>query len=335
MDTRLRHSRPGFELGRGVIAEGRVPTPPIVESLDVLEDVRCRFFTGRVVPMVHALARECPEETFDTGVVPAVACAAHAGGDAVLAEQTLVAMCGVLAAAIRVVQETCRWCPVRQRPGEGPLGQIHGQPVAPRPPDHGARVQIAHYGEGQPALRGPHVGEVPGPPPGRARDRELAIAHVCRHRQPVTRLSRRAPLLHGLGPDPFDAHEPRDAMFADPVPPLDQGVPDAGIAGGLTGLPMDHPDGREPCAVMHRPGALGPACPGVIAGGRARARARAAHEPDGIAAVVLLDRAVSHVDSLAKHAAARRNKSRSFLRVSFSRVSRVSTSCPARTDWRV
>ena len=62
-------------------------TPPIVEHLDVLEDVLCRFLTGRVVPMVHELALECPEEAFDTGVVPAVAGAAHAGGHAVSGEQ--------------------------------------------------------------------------------------------------------------------------------------------------------------------------------------------------------------------------------------------------------
>ena len=57
MDTRLNHSRPRLELGRGGIAEGRVTTPPIVEHLDVFEDVLCRFAPGRVVPMIHELAR--------------------------------------------------------------------------------------------------------------------------------------------------------------------------------------------------------------------------------------------------------------------------------------
>ena len=82
---------------------------PIIEHLNVLEDVLCRVFTGCVVPMVYELALECPEEAFDTGVVPAVACATHAGGDAVLAEQTLVTRGGILAAAIRMVQEPGPW----------------------------------------------------------------------------------------------------------------------------------------------------------------------------------------------------------------------------------
>ena len=88
---------------------------PIIEHLNVLEDVLFRVFTGRVMPLVHELVLECPEEALDTGVVPAVAGAAHAGGDAVLAEQTLVARGGILTAAIRMVQEPGRGFPVRQR----------------------------------------------------------------------------------------------------------------------------------------------------------------------------------------------------------------------------
>jgi hypothetical protein len=81
-------------------------------------------------------------------------------------------------------------------------------------------------------------------------------------------------------------------MLTDTVPPLDQGVPDAGTAVGLAGLSVDYQNFREQGAGVHRPCALGPAPPGVIA--RGRDRERAAHEPDGKAAVVLLDRAVSH-----------------------------------------
>ncbi len=40
--------------------------------------------------MVHELALQRPEETFHAGVVPAIACAAHAGRDAVRGEQLLV-----------------------------------------------------------------------------------------------------------------------------------------------------------------------------------------------------------------------------------------------------
>ncbi len=69
---------------------------PVVEHLDILEAVLLRFVPRGVVPMVHELALQRPEKAFDAGIVPAGAFAAHAGGDAVLAEQMLGALGGVL-----------------------------------------------------------------------------------------------------------------------------------------------------------------------------------------------------------------------------------------------
>ena len=73
---------------------------PIIEHLKVFEDILSRGFMCFVAPMVHELARECPEEAFDTGIIPAGARAAHAGGEALLAEQPLVARGRILTPAI-------------------------------------------------------------------------------------------------------------------------------------------------------------------------------------------------------------------------------------------
>ena len=79
MDAWLSHSHSRFELGREVRAEDGVPTLPIIEHLDLLEDVLLRFVSRGTLPMVHELTLECPEETFDAGDVPAVPFLAHAG----------------------------------------------------------------------------------------------------------------------------------------------------------------------------------------------------------------------------------------------------------------
>lgn len=126
------------------------------------------------------------------------------------------------------------------------------------PADHDARVQIEHHGEREPALRGPDVGDVPGPHPIRRLDHELAIAGVRCHGEPMMGLGGGPPLLHGLGSDAVLAHQPGDAMLTDAVPLLAQGVPDAGTAVGLTRLSVDHPDGRKQGASGHRPVALRP-----------------------------------------------------------------------------
>ena len=70
------------------------------------EDVLYCLFACAVLTMVDEFALARPEEALATGVVPAGASMAHAGGDAVLAEPPLVAIGCILAAAIRVVQHS-------------------------------------------------------------------------------------------------------------------------------------------------------------------------------------------------------------------------------------
>ncbi len=89
---------------------------PIIEHLNVFEDVLCRFVSRGVVPMIDELTLECPEETFDAGIVPAVAFTAHAGDEAILIEQPLVARGRILTATIRMMQEPRRGGAVRPVP---------------------------------------------------------------------------------------------------------------------------------------------------------------------------------------------------------------------------
>ena len=132
MDTGLSHRRPRFILGHGVIAKSRVSALPIIEHFDILEDVLRRFGPRAVVPMVHKLTLERPEEAFDAGVVPAIALSAHAWRDAVSGEQLLVARSEILAAAIGVVQQPRSKWPVRARHEKDLPGQLPGQSLAHR-----------------------------------------------------------------------------------------------------------------------------------------------------------------------------------------------------------
>ncbi len=132
---------------RGVVAKCGVPTSPIREHFDVRNDVLSRLVPCAILARIGEFTLEYDEEALHAGIVPVVAGAAHARGYAVRVEQTLVARGGILTAAIRVVQEPIRGGPVRERYGEGTLGQIHGQMVAHRLADHAARVQIEHDGE--------------------------------------------------------------------------------------------------------------------------------------------------------------------------------------------
>ena len=182
------HTRPGSH------SRGSSDGAADYKFLNVFEDVLGRVFTGcgsrlSVPKKLRHRSQQLPFRLI-------------LGGDAALVEQTLVARGRILTAAIRVVQERCRRCLVRQRHGEGPLGQIHGQQVAHRPVDHAARVQIEHDGEVEPTVRGPDEGDVSGPHSIRSLDRELAIEGVRRYGEPMLGLGGGAPLFRGLGPMP-------------------------------------------------------------------------------------------------------------------------------------
>ena len=86
---------------------------PIIEHLDVFKDILPRLFTGRITPMVHQLTLERSEETFDAGVVPAVALATHTGDEAVLVKYPLIARGGILGGFNRSSQHLksrrCLW----------------------------------------------------------------------------------------------------------------------------------------------------------------------------------------------------------------------------------
>jgi hypothetical protein len=220
VDTWLRHRRPRFELSRGIVAECGVTTQPIREHFDVLKDVLCRFGPCAVLTMLDQLAVQCAEEAFDTRVVPAVPPTRHAAGHTVCREQLRVCHGGILAAPIRVVQQPGFGGAMADRHRQRLLREVTGEPSLQRPADHGARVEIEDDREIEPALRGPDIGDVPGTHPVRTRDRELTIKCVRRHWHPGIRLRRGAPLLHGLGSDPFGTHQPRDAVLADTVPLL-------------------------------------------------------------------------------------------------------------------
>ena len=79
MDIRLSHSRPRLELHWGLVAECGV-TPPIIEHIDVLKDVLCRFVPCVVLVLEDEFALESPEKTLHTSIGPTVPPPQHAAG---------------------------------------------------------------------------------------------------------------------------------------------------------------------------------------------------------------------------------------------------------------
>ena len=103
-----------LEFLRGQIPQGGVPTDAVVGTFDVLEDARLGILAGGVVLVVDQRALQAGEAALHGCVVPALRHPPHATGDAVPAQATLVALAGVLAAAVRVGQQPLLGNPARR-----------------------------------------------------------------------------------------------------------------------------------------------------------------------------------------------------------------------------
>ena len=102
----------------------------------------------------------------------AIALAAHRRDDAVRLQQSLAVVRAILAAAIRVLNQTGRWAAKGDSAPQRIEGQVLLQPVARCPSDDAAGVEIEHNGQIEPALGCPAAGYLTEPTL-RPRDRLL------------------------------------------------------------------------------------------------------------------------------------------------------------------
>ena len=80
----------------------------VVEKFNVVEHVGAGLIAGSVDLACRAFGFQRREEAFHGGIVPDVARAAHAAGDAIIGHELLERLAGVLAALVRVVQQCIR-----------------------------------------------------------------------------------------------------------------------------------------------------------------------------------------------------------------------------------
>ena len=84
-----------------------MPTPTVIEHLDVLEDCRPRLGPCREVTTMYELLLERSEKALDYRVVPAIPLAAHAALDRRGLEPLPVVRARILTAAIGDMTESC------------------------------------------------------------------------------------------------------------------------------------------------------------------------------------------------------------------------------------
>src|SRR5215468_1391205 len=172
---------------------------PVVEDLQVLEDVRASVSARCPGALRDELDLQGREETLRDRVVPAVAAAAHAATDPVHREATLILLARVLTPAIRMVEQAPWGLAAGERHGERVEGELAGDPRTRRPTNDASREEVEDDDEVEPALERPEIGDVADPDRVGGRRRELPIEDVGRDGQRVARVGRRAEPPLGAG----------------------------------------------------------------------------------------------------------------------------------------
>src|SRR5256885_9619289 len=134
-----------------------MPPLPIVEELEVLEELGARHRPGGPGRIVDQLDLQRREEALGDGVVPAIAPQAHTADDPVLRQQPLVVAARILTPTIGMMQQTLRRGPTGQRPAAGLAGGIIRDALAHRPGGRKTRATTAGSPQGKAGLRPPGV----------------------------------------------------------------------------------------------------------------------------------------------------------------------------------
>ncbi len=124
----------------------------VVEALDVIEHIGLGLIPCPVCFARGSLCLERGEEALHRRIVPDVARAAHAAGDAVVGDEALELFAGVLATAIGMMQQRIGLCPVARSPSQRRL----------RHPDVPATCSAVHAVVLLPSLQSPSIIEQKG-----------------------------------------------------------------------------------------------------------------------------------------------------------------------------
>jgi hypothetical protein len=135
----------------------------VVASFDGLKDGLASLFFILEVAVEEQFVFESAPERFHGGVIVAIAFAAHAGLKAGLAELSAVSGAGVLATAIRVMEEAWRRLTMREGHLEGAGDEAGFEVILHGPTDDFTAKEIHDTGQVKEAFAGGQIGDVTDP----------------------------------------------------------------------------------------------------------------------------------------------------------------------------
>lgn len=158
-----------------------IPSEAVVQEFDVFEQAEAGFLSGFVLFVMNQFLLQGGEEGFHCRIVPLVFFAAHRTRDAVLGEQSLVVLAGVLHSAVRVGHEVGTGTLSMDRHRQGVDHEATIDLLRHRLSDDLPREQIFDRRQIQPAVVRGEIGDVGGPDSILLGPCEAAVRAVLSH----------------------------------------------------------------------------------------------------------------------------------------------------------
>src|SRR6516165_9095081 len=296
----------------------------VVEQFDIFEQLVAGLSSGTPPALTDQFNFERGKKTFRHRVVPAVAFTAHATLDAVNRQQLLILVAGVLAAAIRVMQQTLRRLAVLQGHLQGVQRDAAFEPFTQRPADHATREQIEDDRQVQPTLQGPDIGNVGDPAAVEGGHCKPPVQQILPDCHALPGISGAAEATVFPRAQSRSLHQPRHPLAPGTPAALSQLGMDAGATVAATTLTINRRDFEsQPLIFLDMLGGRS-FRPSVVS--CARDLEHPAHQRHRIVGLLPCDKSESHSLSLAKKAVAFFKISRSSRSRRFSRRSSTSSS---------
>ena len=213
MDTLLGIGQ-AFELDRRMIPQAGVDAFAVVEAFDIACQAGIELSIAHEAALVRKLSLQGMEEALHVGIVLAVARSIHAGHDTLRAQERLVAVCGVLNAAVGVEHQSWLGFAQIDRSLDRTQGDSGGSIARDGPADNAPREEIHDRSQVPPVLAQTQVREVSHPDLIGARRCRLIQPRVARFLEELMHAGRASVQAADTGPQALLAHQPHHALIA-------------------------------------------------------------------------------------------------------------------------
>jgi hypothetical protein len=138
-------------------------TIAVIKHLDVLDHITSRIAPSTINYIGSPFGFQTVKETLRNSIIPAIALSTHPADHAIDTQELPVITVGILAAAVRVMNQSLSRFPLLTSHRKSFRGKRCLHAAAHRPTDNFSRIQIDYHRQIQTSFYGPQIGNVAAP----------------------------------------------------------------------------------------------------------------------------------------------------------------------------